>query len=377
MAWASKKQYAILMSSEEGKDLAEQLGEMEQEEFNKKFSELLGKSGQSTTKEVSNNFDFDKEVSEMSEEQIDEVLNKKEENQKRKIDTLEKELDLDKEVREMILQGKSDEEIKHYLDDTTEDFDWFEANDYLYDLREEIGVNEKGEYYKDTVDWWDRDDNADEEERLKRIAEHRYKTNPNITEKEDTFAIGDFTGYLGYGSLEALEEATFGKKEQPKNNSEINDNTLKEDMDKVGEIAKKLDNVKIGSDEFNAIIHELSEAIKKATETSAYLRQRDEEQSKKEVLETPKTLSKEHNEDKFESELKTKQEELKLSVEDFVNLEINNMKSGGAKLSQPAIAEKVIDYLIDEEEYDEDFVFENEDIIIDIVRRITEKKIRS
>lgn len=48
MAFASKKQYAILMNSEEGKDLAEKLGEMEQEEFNKKFSELMGKSGQSS-----------------------------------------------------------------------------------------------------------------------------------------------------------------------------------------------------------------------------------------------------------------------------------------------------------------------------------------
>ena len=54
MAWASKKQYAILMSSEEGKDLAEQLGEMEQDEFNKKFSELLGKSGESTSEAKDN-----------------------------------------------------------------------------------------------------------------------------------------------------------------------------------------------------------------------------------------------------------------------------------------------------------------------------------
>lgn len=218
MAWASKKQYAILMSSEEGKDLAEQLGEMEQEEFNKKFSELLGKSGQSTTDDSSKN-------------------NEEKESQKRKIDTLDKELDIDKEVREMILQGKSDEEIKHYLDDTTEDFDWFEANDYLYDLREEIGVNEKGEYYKDKVDWWDKVDNE--------------------------------------------EEATFGKKEQPKNNSEINFNTLKEGMDKVEKIAKKLNNVKIGSDEFNAIINELTGALDKVNKTSAYLRQKDEEQSKR------------------------------------------------------------------------------------------------
>lgn len=61
MAWASKKQYAILMSSEEGKDLAEQLGEMEQDEFNKKFSELLGKSGESTSEAKENSNDDNEE----------------------------------------------------------------------------------------------------------------------------------------------------------------------------------------------------------------------------------------------------------------------------------------------------------------------------
>lgn len=59
MAWASKKQYAILMSSEEGKDLAEQLGEMEQDEFNKKFNELLGKTGQSIQEEDNDDIDLD------------------------------------------------------------------------------------------------------------------------------------------------------------------------------------------------------------------------------------------------------------------------------------------------------------------------------
>jgi len=38
MAWASKEQYAILMNSEKGKDLAEKIGDMTQEEFEKAFS---------------------------------------------------------------------------------------------------------------------------------------------------------------------------------------------------------------------------------------------------------------------------------------------------------------------------------------------------
>ena len=154
MAWASKKQYAILMSSEEGKDLAEKLGEMEQEEFNKKFSELLGKSGQSTTDDSSTD-------------------NEEEEKQK-----------------------------------------WLEENGY---------ENE------DEVPWWEKDDNADEYE----------------------------------------------------DDDEINFNTLKEGMDKVEKIAKKLNNVKIGSDEFNTIINEFTRALDKVNKTSAYLRQRDEEQSKR------------------------------------------------------------------------------------------------
>lgn len=47
MAWASKKQYAICMESEEGKDLIEKLPQMEQDEFNVEFGKLLGKSGAS------------------------------------------------------------------------------------------------------------------------------------------------------------------------------------------------------------------------------------------------------------------------------------------------------------------------------------------
>ena len=47
MAWASKKQYAICMESEEGKDLIEDLPNMSQDEFNVEFGKLLGKSGSS------------------------------------------------------------------------------------------------------------------------------------------------------------------------------------------------------------------------------------------------------------------------------------------------------------------------------------------
>ena len=44
MAWSSKKQYAIMMSSEEGKDLAEKMPDLSQDEFNVEFSKLLGKN---------------------------------------------------------------------------------------------------------------------------------------------------------------------------------------------------------------------------------------------------------------------------------------------------------------------------------------------
>ena len=43
MAWASKKLYAILMSSEEGKDILEGIGEKSQDEFDKEVEAFLGK----------------------------------------------------------------------------------------------------------------------------------------------------------------------------------------------------------------------------------------------------------------------------------------------------------------------------------------------
>lgn len=47
MAWASKKQYAILNSSEEGKDLIEKLPDLSQNEFQVEFGKFIGKSGSS------------------------------------------------------------------------------------------------------------------------------------------------------------------------------------------------------------------------------------------------------------------------------------------------------------------------------------------
>lgn len=47
MAWASKKQYAILNNSEEGKDLIEKLPDLSQDEFQVEFGKFIGKSGSS------------------------------------------------------------------------------------------------------------------------------------------------------------------------------------------------------------------------------------------------------------------------------------------------------------------------------------------
>lgn len=49
MAWSSKKQYAIMMSSKEGKDLIEKMPDLSQDEFQEEFSKLLGKSGEQST----------------------------------------------------------------------------------------------------------------------------------------------------------------------------------------------------------------------------------------------------------------------------------------------------------------------------------------
>lgn len=55
MAWATKKQFAILNNSEEGKNIIEKLGQLSQEQFNNLFQKLIGQSGnvggqQETTK---------------------------------------------------------------------------------------------------------------------------------------------------------------------------------------------------------------------------------------------------------------------------------------------------------------------------------------
>lgn len=48
MAWASKKQYAILNASDKGKALARQLAGMGQDEFQRRFNELLKEGGSSS-----------------------------------------------------------------------------------------------------------------------------------------------------------------------------------------------------------------------------------------------------------------------------------------------------------------------------------------
>ena len=60
MAWASKKLYAILMSSEEGKDILEGIGEKSQDEFDKEVDAFLGNSGKGT----SQNADYKKKKEE-------------------------------------------------------------------------------------------------------------------------------------------------------------------------------------------------------------------------------------------------------------------------------------------------------------------------
>lgn len=45
MAWATKKQFAILNNSKEGKNILENIGRMSQEQFNTAFNKLIGGSG--------------------------------------------------------------------------------------------------------------------------------------------------------------------------------------------------------------------------------------------------------------------------------------------------------------------------------------------
>lgn len=61
MAGCSKKQYAIMMNSNEGKKLAAKMGGMSQEEFNKAFADLLGSNYSQDDDEDFKEFDADSE----------------------------------------------------------------------------------------------------------------------------------------------------------------------------------------------------------------------------------------------------------------------------------------------------------------------------
>lgn len=67
MAWASKKQYAILMNSEEGKDLIQDLPNLSQDEFQVEFGKILGKSG------VSYNRNEDEDYKEDEDDVLDDI----------------------------------------------------------------------------------------------------------------------------------------------------------------------------------------------------------------------------------------------------------------------------------------------------------------
>lgn len=57
MAWATKKQFAILMSSEKGKDLAEKLPDIDQSMFQEEFAKLLGSENGKEQKQEDANVD--------------------------------------------------------------------------------------------------------------------------------------------------------------------------------------------------------------------------------------------------------------------------------------------------------------------------------
>lgn len=61
MAWASKKQYAILMNSEEGKDLIQDLPNLSQDEFQVEFGKILGKNGGTYNRDEDEDYKEDNE----------------------------------------------------------------------------------------------------------------------------------------------------------------------------------------------------------------------------------------------------------------------------------------------------------------------------
>lgn len=92
MAWASKKQYAILNSSEEGKDLIEKLPDLSQDEFQVEFGKFIGENGSSYEEDDDEDINYFGEGKELLEEDVFYVLNNQIDYENKTIGDLVKEL---------------------------------------------------------------------------------------------------------------------------------------------------------------------------------------------------------------------------------------------------------------------------------------------
>ena len=122
MAGCSKKQYAIMMNSNEGKKLAAKMGGMSQDEFNKAFSDLLGSNYNQDEDEDYKEFDADDD-SDYELEKDDELTPEQE---------YEQEMKNTHQKNYYERASKRIDEIEDkYLDDIQDDLDYLVDNNLI------------------------------------------------------------------------------------------------------------------------------------------------------------------------------------------------------------------------------------------------------
>lgn len=189
MAGCSKKQYAIMMSAgSEGKKLASEMGGMEQEEFNKAFSDLLGSdSYKPADGEESYSQDKDEDYGEFDADSEDDFG-----------------FDEDNEIK-----ADSSENKKYHFDEA----DGEEAGDYSIDeIKEMIESNYNGKPTREGVDNWLKEGGMNDDAARKEILDKmnleedlNWLDSPENLKEGKYYVIDNEVGH--YVECDSLEEA--------------------------------------------------------------------------------------------------------------------------------------------------------------------------
>lgn len=178
MAGCSKKQYAIMMNSNEGKKLAAKMGGMEQEEFNKAFSDLLGSNYNQDEDEDYEEFDAESDEDFETDEDEIPTISEIEDWIKDNWSVGEK----DPSTGKVLLPNEEDKrQLEEELNITLEDEEWDEIVENVYgEYKDEDDDFGPVEQFKEALA--DAKTPEDKEELVKSI--DKQLNNGEITEQE-------------------------------------------------------------------------------------------------------------------------------------------------------------------------------------------------